>query len=127
MSKKDVPAHPKPTAQVEPYFEALGLEDTLKFLEKFGGTEIYIATHPSKRSKVAEVVGYPKARMLAAVQHRLQRRVPLAKQWRASVYRSQGLTIAQIALKLGVSDVMVRNYLSDVPKPPDDPAQMTFF
>lgn len=124
--KDDLP-FPKPTAQVEPYFEALGLDDTLRFLEAFGGTEIYIATQPSQRSQVAKVVGYPKARMLAAVQHRLQRRVPLAKQWRASVYRSQGLTIAQIALKLGVSDVMVRNYLSGDPKPPDDPAQMTFF
>lgn len=126
MPKDDLP-YPKPTAQVEPYIEALGLDDTLRFLETFGGTEIYVATHPSKRSQIAQLVGNPKAKMLAAVQHRLQRRVPLAKKWRASVYRSQGLTIAQIALKLGVSDVMVRNYLSDVPKPPDDPTQMTFF
>lgn len=119
--------HPKPTAQVEPYFEALGLEDTLKFLETFGGNEIYIASHPSYRSRVAACIGYPKARMLSEISARLQRRVPLAKKWRAQVYRSQGLKISQIATRLGVTDVMVRIYLRDMPKPPDDPNQMALF
>ncbi|AHD01177.1 hypothetical protein [Leisingera methylohalidivorans] len=108
---KDELSFPKPPAQVEPYMEALGLEDTLRFLEAFGGVETYIATHPTERSKVVELIGYPKARMLAAIENRLQRRVPLVKEWRAAVYHSQGLPTVQIALKLGVTDVSVRRWL----------------
>ena len=65
--------------------------------------------------------------MLSEISARLQRRVPLAKKWRAQVYRSQGLKISQIATRLGVTDVMVRIYLRDMPKPPDDPNQMALF
>ncbi|MDE4175784.1 helix-turn-helix domain-containing protein [Phaeobacter sp. PT47_59] len=104
-------AYPKPPAQVEPYIEALGLEDTLRFLDAFGGVEAYIANQPSARSRVVQLVGLPKAKMLAENGSRLQRRVPLAKEWRAAVYHSQGLPTVEIALKLGVTDVSVRRWL----------------
>jgi len=110
MAALDLP-HPKPTAQVQPYFDALGLDDTLNFLEAFGGTEIYIASQPGNRSQVVTVVGYAKTRALASISHRLQHRVPLAKEWRARVYSSLGLNNTEIALKLGVTDVSVREYL----------------
>ncbi len=45
MTVSELP-YPKPTAQVEPYFEVLGLDDTLRFIDAFGGTEIYIAGNP---------------------------------------------------------------------------------
>ncbi|TMV09840.1 helix-turn-helix domain-containing protein [Ruegeria sediminis] len=124
MSKHDLP-YPRPPAQVEPYIEALGLEDTLAFLEAFGGSEIYIATNPKSRSSVAAVVGHAKAKALASIAERLQRRVPLAKRWRAQVYYSKGLKKAQIARKLGVTDVTVRAYLGNAP--PGDPNQLTLF
>ncbi|WP_238704896.1 hypothetical protein [Parasedimentitalea marina] len=63
MTTPDLP-HPKPTAQVELYFEVLGLDDTLRFLEAFGGTEIYIAGNPGTLSSVVAVVGYDKAKAL---------------------------------------------------------------
>lgn len=119
-------AFPKPTAQVEPYVAALGLEDTLKFLSAFGGTEIYIATAPKSRSRVVEVVGYAKARMLASISETLPRRVPLAKQWRARVYASKGLPNTEIARMLGVTDETVRAYLRDK-GPPKDTDQLSFF
>lgn len=119
--------YPKPPAQAAPYIEALGLEDTLKFIEAFGGIEIYIATHPSQASQVVTLVGYPKARALAEIADRLQRRVPLLKKWRAHVYASLGLPKSQIALKLGVTDVMVRNYLKDEVKPKTDTKQLPLF
>ena len=124
MTHHDRP-YPRPTAQVAPYIEALGLEDALRFLEAFGGSEIYIATDPKSRSSVAALVGYPKAKALAAIADRLQRRVPLAKQWRARVYHSLGLKNAQIARRLGVTDVTVRRYLADLPT--GDPDQLTLF
>jgi len=110
MTTPDLP-HPKPTAQVEPYFEVLGLDDTLRFLEAFGGTEIYIAGNPGTRSSVVAVVGYDKAKALTELSHRLQPRVPLAKKWRARAYKAQGLLTVQIARKLCVTDVAVRNWL----------------
>ncbi|MBT8170435.1 helix-turn-helix domain-containing protein [Falsiruegeria litorea] len=111
---------PKPTAQVEPYLEALGLDDTLKFIEAYGGTEIYIAQQPQSRSSVVDLVGYAKARALAVIDFRLARRVPLAKKWRAQVYKSQGLKTVEIARKLGSAESTVRLYLKSMPKF-DDP------
>lgn len=119
------PTFPRPTAQVQPYFEVLGLEDTLKFLEAFGGTEVRYSLKPRQTSKLVGVVGYAKARALGSVSHRLQRRTPIAKEWRARVYRSKGLNIADIARKLSVSDVTVRKYLDE--RPPGDEAQLSFF
>jgi len=110
MITPDLP-HPKPTAQVEPYFEVLGLDDTLRFLETFGGTEVYIADSPGTRSRVVALLGYDKTKALAEVSHRLQLRVPLAKRWRAHAYKAQGLLTVQIARKLCVTDVAVRNWL----------------
>lgn len=110
MIPPDLP-YPKPTAQVEPYFEVLGLEDTLRFLEAFGGTEIYIAGNPGTRSSVVAVVGYDKAKALTDISHRLQPRVPLAKKWRTLAYKAQGLLTVRIARKLCVTDVAVRNWL----------------
>ncbi|KJZ21842.1 hypothetical protein [Tritonibacter mobilis] len=119
-------SYPKPTAQVEPYVQALGLEDALKFIKAFGGTEIYIAVQPKSRSQVVEVVGYAKARILASVAETLPRRVPLAKQWRARVYASKGLRNAEIARMLGVTDETVRAYLRNN-GPPTDPNQFDLF
>lgn len=127
MAKEELP-YPKPPAQAEPYIEALGLEDTLRFLEEFGGIEVYYTDMPSARSKIAGVVGYPKAKMLAAKESRLWKRVPLLKEWRAAVYHSQGLKTVEIARKLGVTDASVRRWLQ---KPgvrrKSDPKQLPLF
>ncbi|KXF92106.1 hypothetical protein [Phaeobacter inhibens] len=115
--------YPRPPAQAQPYLDALGLEDALRFIEAFGGTEIYIALDPKSRSSVAALVGYPKAKALAAIKDALQRRVPLVKKWRAEVYASMGLKNTEIARKLGVSDVTVRTYLAGKPiRHPDQPS-----
>ena len=120
-------AYPKPTAQVEPYVQALGLEDALKFLAAFGGTEIYIAADPKSRSRVVEVVGYAKARMLASIIEQLPRRVPLAKQWRAKVYHAMGHSKAEVARKLSIHEDTVRRYLTAAGSRPHDPDQMDLF
>lgn len=120
------PHFPKPTAQVEPYVAALGFEDALKFIETFGGTEVVISQNPREGSEVVRLVGYAKARALAKVSHRLQKRVPNAKKWRARAYFAQGLKNVEIARRLGVTDVTVRTYLSGTSKRPP-PNQLSLF
>ena len=55
----------------------------------------------------------------------LPRRVPTAKPWLASVMKSRGLSHAEIARRLHVSDVTVRGWLSRGPKA--DPRQASLF
>lgn len=111
--------YPAPPAEVATYVAALGLEDAVKFIEAYGGTEIYIAANPKSRSSVAALVGYPKAKALAAVADRLPRRVPLVKRWRAQLYRSMGLKTVEIARRLGVAESTARSYLKDFTAPGD--------
>lgn len=118
-------AYPKPPAQAQPYVDALGLEDALRFFEAFGGTEIYIGQDPKSRSSVAALVGYAKAKALSEIRDELQARVPLVKKWRANVYASMGLPNAHIARKLGVTDVTIRAYLAG--KTIGDPRQPNLF
>lgn len=104
-------AFPKPTAQVEPYVEALGFEDALRFLDAFGGTEVYIPENPKGRGEVEQLLGPEKAKILASIAHRIPARVPTAKAWRAKAHKSRGLPVVEIARIIGVTDVSVRRYL----------------
>ncbi len=55
----NVPAipYPKPTAQVAPYVDALGVDLAIAFLLRFGGTEVYIAANPRGGSDLEGVIG----------------------------------------------------------------------
>lgn len=120
----------RPTAQVAPYVEALGVDMAVEFLLSFGGAEIYLAVSPKSRSRVAELVGKEKARKLAAMSDRLQRRVPLANQWIAKVLKSKGLSNADIARRMRTTDVTVRSWLKqkDATQPSRrDPDQLSLF
>jgi len=119
-------SHPEPPAEVERYFEALGFELGLKFIETFGGTKVRFNESPRRQSKLVLLVGYPGARALWEVSARLPARVPLVKGWRARVYLSKGLSRAAIARKLGVTDETVRGYLSGVARP-GHPDQLSLF
>ena len=82
---------PKPTAQVEPFYEVLGPELTVAFLLQFGGAELHLSADPKGRGAVERLVGAERARALATSSRRaLQRRVPLAKRWLARMLHWQG-------------------------------------
>ena len=103
---------PRPTAQVAPSVEAMGAETTVAFLLAFGGVELFTAGDPTQRAAHVQLIGQDKAKALAAVAHRLPRRVPLAKQWLAEMLRWQGLSTAQTARTLRVSDITVRRWFN---------------
>lgn len=115
----------KPPAHLEPYVRVLGPDLAVDFLLAFGGADLYIARRPQPGSRLVEVVGQEGAEALAALAAtaRLQRRVPVGKEWVAKVLAARGLPIAEIARTLHTTDVSVRKYLQEHrPKrpPPDD-------
>lgn len=102
---------PKPTAQVEPYVEVLGLDLAVAFLLSFGGSEVYLPRTSGEASEVTALIGPENTARLAAISHRLPRRVPLAKPWLAAVLSWRGQSASRIARTLRVSDVAVRGWL----------------
>ncbi|MFN3721883.1 MAG: helix-turn-helix domain-containing protein [Paracoccaceae bacterium] len=113
--RRTLPARPmpKPTAQVEPYVDAMGAELAVTFLLAFGGAELAIPDAPTGRTAHELLIGPDAAARLCAVKDRLQRRVPLAKAWLAAMLAWQGHSTAHIARTLRVSDTSVRRLLKD--------------
>jgi len=93
------------------HVEVLGLDLAVTFLLSFGGSELYLPRAPGEASEIAALIGPENTAGLAAISHRLPRRVPLAKPWLAAVFASRGESASQIARALRVSDVTVRRWL----------------
>lgn len=104
---------PRPTAQVQPYVDALGADLAVRFLLTFGGAEMAVSANPKGRSRLEALVGPEKARALAEQADLLQRRVPLAKRWLAAYLAWQGHPAAEIARQLRVTDSSVRGWLKE--------------
>lgn len=114
---------PRPPAHIQPYVEALGVDSTVEFLMAFGGAELSLRVNP-RDGRLVALLGREKAMELAAIAGHLPRRIPLAKPWLAQQLHEKGLSVAEIARKLHVSDVSVRSYLkSRGPRKPPDPRQ----
>ena len=103
---------PRPTAQVAPYVEVLGVDLAMTFLLQFGGAQLYLPNDPKGASAVEKLLGYDKLKELAA-RPRLQKRIPLAKRWLAEMLNWQGHSKATIARTLRISDTTVSRYLGD--------------
>lgn len=106
--------HPRPTAQVQLFVDALGIDGAIDFLLAFGGAELYLPQNPRPDSKLVEVVGIEAARRLGAMAQNVMvpDRIPTAKPWIARVLFSKGLPKAEIARKLHVADLSVRRWIA---------------
>lgn len=106
----------QPPAHLEPFVRVLGVEGAIEFLMAFGGAELVYSLSP-RNSRLVEVIGLEAARTLAEEDARrgLPRRVPLGKPWVAQVWKSKGLSVAEIARRMHVSDVAVRRWLKQQP------------
>ncbi len=102
---------PPPPAHVAPFVEVLGTEGAVDFLLNFGGAELYLSQRPRPDSRISRAIGQKRAAELARSGLRVPRRIPTAKPWIARVLRAQGLSVAEIARRLHVSDVAVRGWL----------------
>ncbi len=97
--------------EIERLLTLVGAAATLALVEHYGGTRVHVRTGATSRNRLAEQLGAPAASALAAAFGGEYIRVPLAKAWRAQIYRAQGLSYAAIARRLGCSDVTVWEYL----------------
>jgi len=104
---------PPPPAELAFLTARIGAEATLKLLELHGGTRLHIPKHPNQGVRIAREIGLANARALAAHWGGDYLKVPLCRHWRARVYRSQGLSYADIARRLGVMEGTVWTYLRD--------------
>lgn len=117
----------RPPAHVEAYVNILGEERALAFFLAFGGAELYIPKSPKGSSRIVAVLGREAADALAVAGSRLPKRVPMPKRYLARVFFQQGLTVADLARKLHVSDTTVRAYLKDGPPRPAPENQPDLF
>lgn len=106
---------PRPPAHVEPFVRVLGIDEAIRFLLRFGGAEAYLTRSPKGRSAIAEEFGVELAGKIAEAAEHLPRRMPLAKEWIAEVMSSRGLSDAEIARTLHVTDVTVRAWRKKAP------------
>jgi len=101
----------RPPAHVEPYVNILGEDVAVEFLLNFGGAELYFKWNTEAKTELVDLIGVDAVKRLAAAQSRLPRRVPKADSYIARVLITRGLTIAQVARKVRVTDNTVRSYL----------------
>jgi hypothetical protein len=94
-----------PPPEIAHFVRAIGEEATLALLERFGGTRLYVAARSRGDSLLAGVIGLEAALALARLLGSDTIRVPLAKGWRARIYRARGMSYPAIAIKLGCNEV----------------------
>lgn len=117
----------RPPANVAPFHEILGEEDTVAFLLEFGGAELYLSENP-RRSALAQRFGVDRAAAIARACDTLSQRIPTAKPYIAAVLARRGLSTAQIARTLHVADWTVRRWRHTGGRArPPDPRQSTMF
>lgn len=105
---------PRPPAHLQRYVDALGVDQTVEFLLRFGGADLHVSRNPRPNSPVVLTLGEEGARRLfdAYETYNLPKRVPLGKRWIAQVLFTQGDSVASIARRLHMSDTAVRRYTS---------------
>jgi len=91
----------------------MGAELAVKFVLSYGGAEMHVANNPCGQSSHERLIGHDAAKRLAAVAHRLQRRVPLAGRWLCAMPAWQGRSAAGVARTLRITDVTARRCLRE--------------
>jgi hypothetical protein len=100
-----------PPAELHWLSDAIGAVALLRLIELHGGCRIYVPREVNQGTKLAREIGLAPARALSALRGGEGFRVPLARVWRVSVYRTRGDSYGQIARRLGVTEKCVAELL----------------
>ena len=97
---------PPPPPELDLYIEALGLEDTLRLIETYGGRKLYVAKNITNHSvplmeDLEEKLGKATAKKLVELCGGVAVTVPLCGGWRTQLYFQRGMSMVEIAKKLG--------------------------
>lgn len=103
---------PPPPAEIKEIADAIGAEATLRLLEAYAGIRIYIPATVNQASPLARDIGLEAAQALARLRGPDDWKVPSLKSWRARVYRARGMSVNDIARKLGSDRSTVQRYLN---------------
>lgn len=104
---------PKIPAHIERYVDVLGPEDAVRFLLKFGGTDLYIPARPQSGSPLVQLLGRHKAEALGLAMGPARVKLPVAKPFIAKFMKAKNVSTAEIARTLHTTDVTVRKWLAD--------------
>lgn len=110
MSKPEGKTSIRVPANLQVFVEALGEDGAIDFLMQFGGAPLHIPKGTRGDTLVERAIGQTKTRALYAVRDRIPKRMPSGKAWIAACLQERGLSVAEIARTLKVSDVAVRKY-----------------
>lgn len=94
----------KPPVEIAFLTEPLGTEGALALIEARGGTRFYVPADPPSGCQLVSMVGPDAAMRLAHWKGGEWVNVPLARAWRARIYRVRGDSFAEIALRLGLTE-----------------------
>lgn len=137
----------------EPALEAtllaqIGDDAFQKLVEAFAGTRLYVPRSDTRgvkrgsnapawltnalprrvsKRQLQRIVGKDAADILARHYAGSYLRVPLAREWRARLYRSQGCSNAQVALKLGMTETGVEKMWKRMDNVPVKGGQLDLF
>lgn len=89
---------------------ALGEDGFFQLTEAYAGVRLYVPANID-RSELPAVIGTDFAARLAKCYPGSHIRVPLAREFRARRYLAEGLTIREIALKLGLTETGVNKLI----------------
>jgi hypothetical protein len=114
-------APPPPPAEIAWMVQAIGLDNALAVIERFGGTRVYLPVGSGEGSELAAIIGrqalsdlrQAREARAGAAGTESYLKVPLVKQWRAAVYRAERDSYARIALRLGCTERAVAKWLRE--------------
>lgn len=99
----------------------LGEVGFVHFCQALGGTRVYVPYKLRDENEIVKAVGRELADKLARAMAPCHIRVPLARRERALHFYMQGLSNAQIARKLGITETGVEKLLRREPDLPPKP------
>ncbi len=97
---------PSPPPELRPLAQVVGLEGLFRLLEWRGGTRLPVPIRPAG-STIAAALGETTAAALVEHWGGLTLKVPIARLWRVQVHHAHGLSYAEIATRVGLTEAGV--------------------
>jgi hypothetical protein len=104
-------APPKVPSHIRTYVDALGMDKAVELFLAFGGAPLYLGARPQERAHISSVLNPEQIRRLTKVIGRGHLRLPMPRAFIVQYLAYKDYTVNDIARKLHVTDVTVRNLL----------------